>query len=336
MLRLVCEGTFPPPMHYAVSLLALLHAIGHLPGFLVPWQFFTPPDFAYRTTIFGGRLNLGPQGILLYGSLYLAFAIAFAALAYGFWVRSAWCFRVLFAAIPLSIFCCLADWPQARLGIAANLLLLLLALLAFAFPGGRLPAADPQLEALWRQPLPALRLTMHGHIKLRNWAPFVAEQVLRADGQFIWSAATTLFGLPVRGADCLLAGEARMNWRLLEFFPVLRASGADISRSAQGRFAGEVRLWFPEALHPAQTADPNFVVLYDSQGRVRSLRFPRWGNPDGQGWRWIDFGALIEEYSLVNGQLTASRIRAGWFFDGVRFAPGGEFFRATVTGRQLR
>jgi hypothetical protein len=47
----------------------------------------------------------------------------------------------------------------------------------------------------------AVRLLMHGEIKLRRWLPFRAEEVIRRDRGMLWSATVRMAGLPVRGFD---------------------------------------------------------------------------------------------------------------------------------------
>jgi hypothetical protein len=305
-------------------------------AFLALWQFFTPPDFPYRTTVFGGRFDLGSFGIQIYGLLYLLLGLAFVMVCYGVLARSSWWLGLLLLAVPVSIVLCLADWPQARLGIPANAVTLALAAAVFAFPGDRLPAADPGLEALWAKAPHGLRLAMRGEIKLQNWIPFAAEQVFTDDGQMVWAAATSMYGLPVRGADRLVSGEGRMDWKLLEFLPVMQAAGLEITRSAQGRLEGELLLWNSSALPEAIRSDPKFVSAPNAQGQRAWLLYPRWGNPDNKGWRFVDFGVIFEEYREFAGRTLPARIRAGWFFNGTEFTSGGEFFRATITAAEYR
>jgi hypothetical protein len=81
----------------------------------------------------------------------------------------------------------------------------------------------------------AVRLRMHGEIKLKRWLPFTAEQVIRRDRGMIWKATVRMFGLPIRGFDRLIDGEGEMHWKLLGLIPIMSASGADITRSAVGR-----------------------------------------------------------------------------------------------------
>lgn len=82
----------------------------------------------------------------------------------------------------------------------------------------------------------AVRLRIHGEIKLRRWLPFAAEQVIRSDRGMIWNATVRMRGVPIVGFDRLLDGEGAMQWKLLGIVPIMAASGPDISRSAAGAF----------------------------------------------------------------------------------------------------
>src|SRR3569623_1705960 len=93
----------------------------------------------------------------------------------------------------------------------------------------------------------AVRLRMHGEIKLRGWYPFTAEQVIRWDRGMIWRATVEVHGLPIRGGDSFLDGEGAMRWRLFGLVPIITAEGADITRSAAGRAHVE-SIWLPSVL----------------------------------------------------------------------------------------
>ena len=93
----------------------------------------------------------------------------------------------------------------------------------------------------------AVRLTMHGEIKLRQWMPFQAEQVIHAERGMIWKARVGSGLGQIRGSDRLVDGHGAMNWRILGMIPVVRGSGPDISRAGAGRVAAEM-IWLPSAL----------------------------------------------------------------------------------------
>jgi len=93
----------------------------------------------------------------------------------------------------------------------------------------------------------AVRLRMHGEIRLRRWFPFRAEQVISLDRGMIWNATVRMYGMPIRGSDRLVNGQGAMRWKLLGVIPVMTASGSDITRSAVGRVQGE-SVWLPAVL----------------------------------------------------------------------------------------
>jgi len=106
-----------------LAFLLLAHGIAHVPGFLVNWQIASFPDLTYRTTIFGTSVDVGPEGIRLLGLCWIGTAIVLVLLA------SAVAFNVplrpwaIPAALILSLLLCAAGWPEARLGLVANVVI---------------------------------------------------------------------------------------------------------------------------------------------------------------------------------------------------------------------
>jgi hypothetical protein len=193
---------------------------------------------------------------------------------------------------------------------------------------------------------------MRGEIKLGGWLPFTAEEVIRWNRGFIWAASIHFYGLSIRGSDRFLDGEGAMRWKLLGI-PVMTAAGPQITRSAIGRLQGE-SIWLPSVLcgedvvwteqdsfHPRahfnvqnETADLDLAI--DDHGRLKTVKLPRWGNPDGSDYGYVDFGILAEEENAFDGYTIPTRLRAGWYFGTDRFESKGEFFRATIDGAQYR
>ena len=83
---------------------------------------------------------------------------------------------------------------------------------------------------------PSARVTMRGSIRLGRWLPFRATEMLAPRSGFLWRARVA--GL-VSGFDRYIDGVGEMAWRLAGLVPVMRASGADVSRSAAARAGGE-------------------------------------------------------------------------------------------------
>ena len=218
-----------------------------------------------------------------------------------------------------------------------------------------LPAAKLYLEhaiAPGTKIASAVRLKMHGEIKLKKWIPITAEQVICWEHGLIWSATAWMNGfLPIVGSDCIIDGIGGMQWKLLGLFPVMTASGTDLTRSAIGRLQAE-SVWLPSVFYGDDVSwtstelsdlDSNlhssFVVqgdraeldfTMDRSGRLKTTKLPRWGNPEGAEFHYVDFGGILEEEGTFGGYTIPTRLRAGWYFGSKRFESEGEFFRATI------
>lgn len=113
-------------MRVILVLLLLAHGIAHLPGFLVNWQLRSFPELPFRTTIFAGTLDVGLLGIKAVGGGWLVVAIAFGLAALGVLVRSGWWQPLAYSAVGASVLLTAAGWPEARLGLVANVLVIIL------------------------------------------------------------------------------------------------------------------------------------------------------------------------------------------------------------------
>ena len=78
----------------------------------------------------------------------------------------------------------------------------------------------------------AVRLTMHGEIKLKQWNAFKAEEVIHWGRGFMWRATVRMGWAFMRGGDSFVDGTGAMRWRLFGVIPVVSASGSDVTRSA--------------------------------------------------------------------------------------------------------
>ena len=193
----------------------------------------------------------------------------------------------------------------------------------------------------------AVRLKMHGEIKLKKWMPFTAEQVIRWDRGLIWSAKVQSSFVPIIGSYQVIDGDGFMQWKLFGLFPVMTASGPDIAKSCVGRMQIE-SCWLPSALclpgvnwtesNPSHL-QAQFSTLGESTrlnleigetGALKSASIDRWGNPEGPEFRYSNFGCIAEEERAFEGHIIPSRLRAGWKFGSDKFESEGEFFRATV------
>ncbi len=218
------------------------------------------------------------------------------------------------------------------------------------------PAARSYLQHAIAPSVPlayAVRLHMHGEIKLKRWRPFTAEEVIRWDVGFIWKASVRFGLLPISGSDSWLRGTGSLHWRLLGLLSFLSASSPDITRSAAGRLNAEA-LWLPSALlhqpvswiqsdplHPrarflAHSESAALDLALDPNGRLLAYHTLRWGNPNNGAFRLLPFGGFAEAESTFAGYTIPTRLSAGWRFGESRFATEGEFFRATIDHAEFR
>jgi hypothetical protein len=142
-----------------------------------------------------------------------------------------------------------------------------------------------------------------------------------------------------------------MEWKLAGLITVAHAEGADVARSAAGR-AGAEGIWLPTALLPRfgvrwSAPAPDRVTAaftvgetplelelrLDTAGRVVSLAFDRWGDPDGHGFGWHRFGGEVTGYADFGGLTIPSAGRFGWWCGTDRWDEG-EFFRYRITDLQ--
>lgn len=109
-----------------------LHGVVHLLGLVVPWQLAEPQGFPYKTTLLGGRLNAGPVGIRVVGVLWLVAAVAFVVAAIALWTQQPWWWGAAVATAAASLVLTVLSWPEARVGVVINVVLL--AVLLFVPP----------------------------------------------------------------------------------------------------------------------------------------------------------------------------------------------------------
>ncbi|WP_439681247.1 DUF6544 family protein [Embleya sp. MST-111070] len=176
-----------------------------------------------------------------------------------------------------------------------------------------------------------VELRAHGRIRVRRWwCPFESRQTLTPPTAFRWDADVRgPAGIRIRGFDRLDADGAAMRWRLFGVLPFIGASGADVTRSAAGRLAGESVFVPTFALHHdvrwqevddtravarfAVAGYPQEVtVAVTPSGALASVSLPRWGNPDGRRHRKHRFTATFDGETSQGGFLLPTGIRAGW------------------------
>ena len=199
----------------------------------------------------------------------------------------------------------------------------------------------------------AVRLKMHGEIKLKSWFPFTAEQVIAWDVGMIWNATVKMYGAPIYGFDRLINHEGEAQWKMLGLIPIVSAKGPDTTRSCSGRILTEA-VWLPSILCRKEVVwqesgshtgiaivivegeRSELTVSGKENGALISSSIDRWGNLGGDAFRSIPFGGIVEKERTFGGYTIPTELRVGWYFDTPKFEPEGEFFRCTVDHAEFR
>jgi hypothetical protein len=118
-------------MRYVLAGFLLAHGFAHLVGLAGSWRLGT--GVPHKTTLLGGRLDLGEGGIRAFGVVWLFGAVAFATAAAALiLVQPLWTTLVL-AAAAFSLVISVLALPDARVGVGINVVLLAFAWLASRF-----------------------------------------------------------------------------------------------------------------------------------------------------------------------------------------------------------
>jgi hypothetical protein len=194
----------------------------------------------------------------------------------------------------------------------------------------------------------AMELTLHGEIKvLGRWLPFHASEWLDPASGFEWRGILRWGPMRIQSYERLLGGRSESRWGAFQHVSLVNNQGRHLARCHAGRVALEA-LWVPTWLassavtwteNPDGTARARWRVgregvaidlVLDPAGRPRSARMLRWGNPDGQGWRPVPFGARFDAERTIAGVRVPARMTAGWWFGDERFEREGICLRVSL------
>jgi hypothetical protein len=113
-------------MRFMFASVLLAHGVAHLVGFVSSWQLGTLAELPDKTTILAGRVDVGDAGVRMMGVLWLLAALVFLVAAFAVATEAGWAVRFTLAAVLVSLVLCVVGWPDARIGVAVNLGLVLL------------------------------------------------------------------------------------------------------------------------------------------------------------------------------------------------------------------
>jgi hypothetical protein len=113
-------------MLYLAGFILIAHGLIHLMGTTVYMRLGDVNGFSYKTTLLGGRWDVGSAGISLFGALWAVAAVGFIASSVGMLTGSSWWQAVLIAVSVFSLLLTGLDSSLAFAGIIVNLVILAL------------------------------------------------------------------------------------------------------------------------------------------------------------------------------------------------------------------
>ena len=112
------------------ALFVALHGLVHLIGTAAYMRLGRLEGLPYKTTLLGGRWDVGEGGMSVFGALYAVAAAAFVAAALAWQLRwDSWQALLLGAAL-FSLVITALDWQKAYVGVLVNVVILGALLLA--------------------------------------------------------------------------------------------------------------------------------------------------------------------------------------------------------------
>jgi hypothetical protein len=192
----------------------------------------------------------------------------------------------------------------------------------------------------------AVRIGMHGRVRVGPWLPFTADQVT-ALGAFSWRARVGFGPLTaVRVLDRFADGAGLMDVRLLGRVPVVRADDEHTARSAAARAALEAATFAPALLLPERgvawqaRADDHLVATWtvaperpevhiriDPAGAPKAVYALRWDRKGTEAHQYIPCGCDVHGERRFGGFTVPAAVTVSWWYGTDRQEP---FFRAEL------
>lgn len=113
-------------MLIVATIVLFLHGLIHLMGTAAYLKLAVIQQLPYKTTVLGGRWDLGASGIAVYGVLWAVAAVGFVVAALAFWFGWAGWQPLLLGVTLLSLMLTGLDWNVAYAGVIVNVVLLVL------------------------------------------------------------------------------------------------------------------------------------------------------------------------------------------------------------------
>jgi hypothetical protein len=112
------------PVIGIISGILVVHGLIHLIGTAVYMKLGRIEGLPYKTTLLGGRWDLGEDGMRAFGALWLLPAVGFVLAAIALWAGLPAWRALLVGAAAISLVLTLLDWASAFAGAIVNVAIL--------------------------------------------------------------------------------------------------------------------------------------------------------------------------------------------------------------------
>ena len=113
-------------LYYAAAFIIFAHGLIHLIGLVVYLQLAVVNEIPYKTTLLGGRWDIGETGTRIFGLLWLIGTIGFVVAAAGMAFRADWWQPILLVTTVFSLVITILDWDAAKFGAITNIIILII------------------------------------------------------------------------------------------------------------------------------------------------------------------------------------------------------------------
>lgn len=333
-------------MRLAAALFLTLHGIAHLVGFRA--AFWPAPGLPVRSSLFSGVLGVGYFGTRALGVIWLLLALGYLLSTFLFLRRSPSWSAATLGVTCTSIIMCVLFWPEARIGLAIDVVLFIVVLalsrsdsphLATAFArelghaalpahaGSTAVVTEAELESL---PAPVRRyMRFMGVVgRPRDWSlrarftarfrldrgPWLKCEALQYDTRLqlsrVFYMQLSLKGLlPVTVRDTYVKGRGTMQARAFDAFTVVEGTGPEIDVGELVTYLNDAILMAPSLLlGPEVTWHEVDANCFDVTLRDRALSVSARVWLDEQGAP-RDFSTTDRFFQKPNGERTRTEWR---------------------------
>ena len=107
------------------TIILLIHAIAHLPGFIMAFKLAEIKELPFSTKIFFKKIEIGEIGIKIYGLVWLVLSIIFfVSVLFILFDKPVYKDTVLVASL-LSLIISIGGLPETKYGVIINLLIII-------------------------------------------------------------------------------------------------------------------------------------------------------------------------------------------------------------------